>query len=62
MPLLPENPHVGIGANFLGHQTVLSTSCGEAASKSPFEKGGFRGIFSTLDKNPPCPPFAKGGN
>jgi hypothetical protein len=28
--------------------------------KSPFEKGGFRGISSSY-KNPPCPPLIKGG-
>jgi hypothetical protein len=29
-------------------------------SKSPFEKGGFRGI-SGAEKIPPNPPFSKGG-
>ena len=31
------------------------------ASKSPFYKGGFRGIFNRLSQNPPQPPFTKGG-
>ena len=29
--------------------------------KSPFMKGGFRGISNILDQNPPCPPLRKGG-
>jgi hypothetical protein len=33
----------------------------EAANdKSPFEKGGFRGIYKQLKKSP-LPPFGKGG-
>jgi hypothetical protein len=33
------------------------------AFKSPFEKGGNRGIcFDTPCRNPPCPPLQKGGN
>jgi len=32
------------------------------AFKSPFEKGGQRGIcFATAWENPPSPPFTKGG-
>ena len=30
-------------------------------SKSPFSKGGFRGIFKRLAKIPPDPPLRKGG-
>ena len=30
-------------------------------SKSPFSKGGFRGILNRYDKSP-RPPFAKGGS
>jgi type IV pilus assembly protein PilE len=29
--------------------------------KSPFPKGGFRGIFNRVHLNPPCPPLQKGG-
>ena len=32
------------------------------ASKSPFSKGGFRGISKWLEQNPPWPPFKKGGD
>ncbi len=34
---------------------------GSEVFKSPFEKGGFRGI-SGIYINPPIPPFSKGGN
>ncbi len=30
-------------------------------SKSPFSKGGFRGIFNRLTYTPPNPPLEKGG-
>jgi hypothetical protein len=32
----------------------------KAVLKSPFSKGGFRGIIRWL-YNPPCPPLKKGG-
>jgi hypothetical protein len=34
---------------------------GNRGLKSPFEKGGFRGILGTYI-NPPYPPFSKGGD
>jgi hypothetical protein len=43
-------------------QIMLSTGkmSGKAVLKSPFPKGGFRGIINRLF-NPPLPPFRKGG-
>jgi hypothetical protein len=42
---------------------VLKTrlKVGNGDFKSPFFKGGFRGIIKPLF-NPPCPPLGKGGN
>gem|GEM_PF-3769028 len=37
----------------------FSPTCFGLDSKSPFSKGGFRGIFQV--SNPPFPPFSKGG-
>ncbi len=43
-------------------QLATSYSSGKRlVFKSPFEKGGFRGIFKRLE-NPPYPPLEKGGN
>ena len=33
----------------------------EGDLKSPFLKGGFRGILKAIPENPPRPPFSKGG-
>jgi len=33
----------------------------EGGLKSPFHKGGFRGILNAFPENPPLPPFKKGG-
>jgi hypothetical protein len=39
---------------------IQSLTENQRYSKSPFEKGGFRGISGAL-KIPPNPPFSKGG-
>ncbi len=50
-----------IGVKLTLVSMIADTCEAKKPSKSPFFKGGFRGIFSALDQNPPCPPFRKGG-
>ncbi|MCM0082933.1 hypothetical protein L4X63_15165 [Geomonas sp. Red32] len=47
------------------HEAARQNGSGKfrESSKSPFGKGGFRGISPAVNvTNPPCPPFSKGGD
>jgi hypothetical protein len=46
----------------MGLVVVAAYQPAEQHSKSPFAKGGLWGIFNKFSRNPPCPPFTKGGN
>jgi hypothetical protein len=43
------------------HQIIKELLINQKCIKSPFEKGGFRGIFKGYFQIPPNPPLVKGG-